>query len=269
MADVVFDAKSVTYAYAEATAPAVRDVSLEIAPGEFVGVVGPNGSGKTTLLRLFLGLLAPQSGSMRSVGRQASDWSRREFARNVGVVTQREEPAFPLRVHQAVKLGRFAHVGPIGRFARSDREAVERAMIQCDVAQLRERWVSTLSGGEWQRVRIARALAQEPRALVLDEPTASLDVRHEMEVFELTSQLVRDRGLCGVVVTHHINLAARFVDRLVLMDRGAIRADGRPADVLSPALLEEVFEWPVAVQQWRESPQFVPLRKSETDNNRQ
>ncbi len=267
MADVVFDAKRVTYAYAEATTPAVRDVSLEIAHGELVGVVGPNGSGKTTLLRLFLGLLVPQLGSMRSVGRTASDWSRRGFARHVGVVTQREEPAFPLRVHQAVMLGRFAHVGPIGRFSRSDREAVERAMTQCDVAQLRDRWVSTLSGGEWQRVRIARALAQEPRALVLDEPTASLDVRHEMEVFELTAQLVRDRGLCGVVVTHHINLAARFADRLVLMDRGAIRADGPPADVLSPALLEEVFEWPVSVQEWRGSPQFVPLRKSETHND--
>ena len=266
MADVVFDAQGVSYAYEGSTATAVRDVSLAITAGELVGVVGPNGSGKTTLLRLFLGLLEPSSGSMRSVGRPTSEWSRREFARHVGVVTQREEPAFPLRVRDAVMLGRFAHVGPIGRLSRADRDAVEEAMTQCDVAALRDRWVSTLSGGEWQRVRIARALAQAPRALVLDEPTASLDVRHEMEVFELAAQLVRDHALCGVVVTHHINIAARFADRLVLMDRGAVRAVGAPAEVLSAELLEEVFEWPMAVQQWRASPQFVPLRRSEADN---
>ena len=267
MAGLVFDARRVTFAYPQTAEPAVRDVSLQVSPGELVGIVGPNGCGKTTLLRLFLGLLTPQTGSMASAGRPAVDWTRREFARRVGVVTQREEPAFPLRVHQAVTLGRFPHVGPIGRLTRKDRDAVDRAMVLCDVITLRDRWVSTLSGGEWQRVRIARALSQEPEALVLDEPTSSLDVRHEMEVFELTVQLVREHSLAGIIVTHHINLAARFADRLVLMDRGAVRADGPPAAVMAPALLEDVFAWPVAVHDWRGAPQFVPLRKSDPTND--
>ncbi len=266
MAELVFDARGVTFTYPQTAEPAVRDVSLQVSPGELVGIVGPNGSGKTTLLRLFLGLLTPQDGSVNSAGRPAADWTRREFARRVGVVTQREEPAFPLRVHQAVTLGRFAHVGRVGRLAQRDREAVDRAMVLCDVTTLRDRWVSTLSGGEWQRVRIARALAQEPEALVLDEPTSSLDIRHEMDVFELVAQLVRERSLAGVIVTHHINLAARFADRLVLMDKGAVRADGPPAEVMDPALLEDVFVWPVDVHPWRGVPQFIPLRISDSKN---
>lgn len=269
MAGLIFEATGVSFAYPGSERPAVCDVSLSIESGELVALVGPNGSGKTTLLRLFLGLLHPQAGIVSSGGRQATDWSRREFALLVGAVTQREEPAFPIRVQQAVTLGRFPHVGPIGRLSHADRDAVDRAMRQCDVEFLRDRWVSTLSGGEWQRVRIARALAQEPRALVLDEPTANLDVRHEMEVFELTSQLVREHGMAGVVVTHHINLAARFADRMVLMDRGAVRAAGDPQQVLLPELLEEVFSWPVAVQRWREAPQFVALRKFESETESQ
>jgi iron complex transport system ATP-binding protein len=265
MARLIFEAVGVSFTYPDSDAPVIRDVSLGVGPGELVGIVGPNGSGKTTLLRLFLGLLQPKRGSMCSAGRPTAAWSRREFARLVGVVTQREEPAFPLRVHQAVRLGRFPHVGSVGRLSERDRDAVERAMSQCDVTMLRDRWVSTLSGGEWQRVRIARALAQEPQALVLDEPTASLDVRHEMEVFELTSQLVREQELAGVVVTHQINLAARFADRLVLLDRGRVRAIGSPNEVLQPELLEEVFAWPVTVHAWRSVPQFVPLRKSEAE----
>jgi iron complex transport system ATP-binding protein len=123
--------------------------------------------------------------------------------------------------------------------------------------------VSTLSGGEWQRVRVARALAQAPRALVLDEPTASLDIRHEMEVLELTAELVRQDGLAGILVTHHVNLAARYVDRVVVLDRGTARAIGKPADVLTRAVLEEVFEWPVAMREWEGVPQFVPLKRTD------
>ncbi len=129
---------------------------------------------------------------------------------------------------------------------------------------LRDRWVATLSGGEWQRVRIARALAQAPHGLVLDEATANLDLRHEMEVFELAAELVRREAIAAVLVTHHVNLAARFGDRIVVLDRGAVSAQGAPADVLRREVLERVFEWPVEVEQWRGTPQFVPLKREET-----
>jgi iron complex transport system ATP-binding protein len=148
----------------------------------------------------------------------------------------------------------------------ADRAAVRAALERCDVAAFAERPSDSLSGGEWQRVRLARALAQEPRALILDEPTASLDIRHEMELFELVRRLVDD-GLAGLVITHHLNLAARFADRVVLLSGGDLVAAGTPAEVFTPETIGRVFEWPVAVPRWGGedgSPQIVPLRPGES-----
>jgi iron complex transport system ATP-binding protein len=262
MGDVIFESIDAEYRYP--TTPehaAVAGVTLKVGAGELVGIVGPNGSGKTTLLRLLLGSLQPTSGQVLAFGRPAADWRRRELARRIGVVSQREESAFPLRVIQSVMFGRYPHLGPVGAPREADRAAVQTALERCDVAHLSNRWIATLSGGEWQRVRIARALAQQPGVLALDEATANLDVRHEMEVFELTTELVRENRMAGVLVTHHVNLAARFVDRLVVMHRGAARAIGAPNAVLTRDVLEEVFEWPVAMTEWDGTAQFVPLRK--------
>ncbi len=263
MGELIFEARGARYRYAGSEHDAVGGVTLDVASGELVGIVGPNGSGKTTLLRLLLGVLAPSEGTVLVGGRPSLQWNRRDLARLVGVVAQREEPIFPLRVRQAVLFGRYAHMGPLGAPSADDLALVRRALERCDVAQLEHRWVSTLSGGEWQRVRVARALAQAPRALVLDEPTASLDIRHEMEVLELTAELVRQDGLAGMLVTHHVNLAARYVDRVVVLDRGTARAIGKPAEVLTRAVLEEVFEWPVAMREWEGVPQFVPLKRTD------
>jgi iron complex transport system ATP-binding protein len=267
MGDLIFEAHALRYRYPGAAQEAVCDVSLDVPAGELLGIVGPNGSGKTTLLRLLLGVVRPSSGVTLTGGRSAHTWTPRALAREVGVVVQREEPAFPLRVRQSVELGRYAHLGALGVPGPRDREAVERALERCDVARLADRWVGTLSGGEWQRVRVARALAQEPRALVLDEATASLDIRHEMEVFELAAELVRLEGLAGVLVTHRVNLAARFVDRIVIMDRGIARATGRPSDVLTREVVQGVFQWPVAVQEWDGVPQVIPLRRGRPGEN--
>ncbi len=242
--------------------PAVAEVSLAVRAGECVAVVGPNGAGKTTLLRALLGLVPCAAGRALALGREARAWRRDELARVVGVVAQREEPAFPLTVREAVEMGRYPHLGAWRSPGPADREAVARAMRRADVAALGERWVGTLSGGEWQRVRIARALAQEPRALVLDEPTASLDVRHEMELFELVAGLVAHDGLAALVVSHHINVAARFAGRLVLLAGGRVVADDVPARVLEPARLEAVFGWPVSVQRLPDgSVQIYPERR--------
>jgi iron complex transport system ATP-binding protein len=162
-----------------------------------------------------------------------------------------------------VMLGRYPHLGPLAAPRADDREAVDAALARCDITDLADRPSEQLSGGEWQRVRIARALAQTPRALILDEPTASLDIRHEMELFELTRELV-DGGLAGLVITHHLNLAARFADEVLLLHHGRAMAAGAPREVIRQEVLSRVFEWPVAVTSWSDgAPQVVPLRAGE------
>jgi iron complex transport system ATP-binding protein len=267
MDQVILSASRATYRYAGAPQDAVREVDLEVRPGQLLALLGPNGSGKTTLVRLLLGVLKPAGGNVSVLARPAHAWTRPEMARMVGVVVQREEPAFPITVKQTVALGRYPRHGPWEPLGETDARAVERALARCDVADLAGRWVSTLSGGEWQRVRLARALAQEPRALVLDEPTANLDLRHEMEVFELVADLVRREGLAALVITHHVNLAARYAHRLVMLHQGSVRAAGTPAAVLTRETLEDVYAWPVELLAWRQVPQFVPLRRTETDPN--
>jgi iron complex transport system ATP-binding protein len=260
---VIVDAQGVTVRYGGVAAPAVDGVTLTLAAGELVAIVGPNGSGKTTLLRALLGVVPLERGSVRIEGVPVSEWRRDRLARTVGVVAQREEPAFPLRVEDAVLMGRYAHLGPLAAPGAADRAAVRAALERCDAWQLRDRAIDTLSGGEWQRVRMARALAQAPRALILDEPTASLDVRHEMELFELVTDLVRG-GLAALVVTHDLNLAARYAGRLLLLSDGRTAAEGPPAAVLRRDVLTRVFRWPVAVTTWCDgSPQVVPLRPGE------
>ena len=254
-----------SFRYPDATADALRDVSLTVDEGELVAVLGPNGSGKTTLVRLILGTLTAREGTVDVLGRSAGDWPRRDLARQVAVVAQREDNPFPQRVRDAVMLGRYPHLSPWGAERGEDRAAVRQALERCDVAYLSERWMATLSGGEYQRVRVARALAQQPRLLVLDEPSTSLDIRHEMELFELMRALATDRRFGVLLITHHLNLAARFADRLVLLSEGRPAAQGTPDQVLTAASIRSVFGWPVAVQPFDGRPQVIPLRKRDTD----
>ena len=238
-------------------------VSCSVTGGRFLAVVGPNGSGKTTLVRALSGLVRLERGEVRLDGEPLLGWARPALARVLAVVPQGEDVAFPLRVEETVMLGRYARLGPFGAPGAADRAAVADALARCDVAALASRSIDSLSGGEWQRVRLSRALAQEPRVLVLDEPTTSLDVRHEMELFELVRGLV-DGGLAGLIITHHINLAARFADRMILLHLGRVAAEGTPSEVLRRKTLREVFGWPVAVTTWADgSPQVVPLRSHE------
>jgi iron complex transport system ATP-binding protein len=259
--DLILDLCGVSYRYPSAAEYALSGVSLEARAGDFHALLGPNGSGKTTLVRVALGLLPPQEGTSDVLGRPAAAWSRRELARVVAVVTQREENLFPQRVRETVLLGRYPRLSLWGAERAEDRIAVERALGRCDVAHLADRWVWTLSGGEYQRVRVARALAQEPRLLVLDEPTSSLDVRHEMELFQLARALVDEQGLAVVMITHHVNLAARFADRVLLLSEGRAVGQGSPGEVLTRETVERVFAWPVAIEAFDGRPQVVPLRK--------
>ncbi len=266
MDELILSMSDVRYRYPGAHVDAVAGVNLSVRKGELVGIVGPNGSGKTTMLRLLVGVLHANAGTVTVAGHAVEAWKRRELARVVGVVAQREEPAFPLRVGEAVLLGRYPHMGALGAPRAADRTAVASALERCDIAKLEDRWISTLSGGEWQRVRVARALAQEPQALLLDEPTANLDVRHEMEVFQLVHGLVHRDRMAGVVITHQVNLAARFVDNVLVMNDGRVEAFGTPRDVMTREVIERVFQWPVHIETWDDVPQFVPLRSNPSES---
>jgi ABC-type cobalamin/Fe3+-siderophores transport system ATPase subunit len=234
-----------TFRYPGATEPAVADLTLELEAGRMTALLGPNGSGKSTVLQLLLGTLAPTEGRVTFKGRPLRAWSRAALAREVGVVPQLEADP-PFTVREMVGMGRYPHLGLWRRAGLHDRDAVERAMSQCDVSRFAPRWVSMLSGGERQRVRLARALAQEPSALILDEPTASLDVRHEMELFELLREL-RQAGTTVVIATHNLDLAARFANVVVLLGRGSLVASGDADAVLTAAQLSTVYEWPMEV----------------------
>lgn len=260
---MILEASGLTVRYPGLRAAALEDVGLRLEDRRLIAVVGPNGSGKTTLLRALTGAMAPSSGRVLLEGRPVTEWRPPELARVLAVVTQREEPVFPLLVPEAVLLGRYAHLGPFAADSPADQAAVRDAMTRCDLESMADRRIDTLSGGEWQRVRLARALAQQPRLLVLDEPTAALDVRHEMQIFELIRRLV-DEGLGAVVVTHHLNLASRYADEMLLLSAGRVAAQGIPSQVLQAEILNRVFDWPVAVAPWRDgAPQVAPLRPRE------
>jgi iron complex transport system ATP-binding protein len=257
----VFETRGVTFRYPHGTHDAVAGVDLRVVRGEFVALLGPNGSGKSTLLRLLLGALRPGSGTVLYCGRPVHAWPRDALARQVGVVTQSEELAFPITVRELVAMGRYAHLGAWRRESAADRDAIDDALARCEVADLADRSVLELSGGERQRARLARALAQQPATLVLDEPTASLDIAHEMALFEMLAELSRC-GVSIVVVTHNINLASRYAGRLVLLDSGRCVADGSPAGVITRETLETVYHWPVRIRLEDGAPQVVPVKRN-------
>jgi iron complex transport system ATP-binding protein len=248
--------------YSALTAPALDGVSLDVLGGAFYAVIGPNGSGKSTLMRALLGLAPLDGGRVLLDERPADGWTRRDLARSVGAVPQSESFAFPLTTREMVEMGRYPHLGPLAPPTPADRVAVDRALEACDVAALAERDVTTLSGGELQRARLARALAQEPRALVLDEPTASLDVRHVMEILELL-RASADAGMTILLITHGLETVAQFADRLLLLSRGRVAAEGTAAEVIREDVLRAVYEWPISVEAdpATRAPRVTPMRR--------
>lgn len=247
--------------YPGAATPAVDGVSLEAMVGRITAVVGPNGSGKSTLVRALLGRMPLESGRIELDGFALPVTSRRTIARRMAVVPQREEPVFPISVRDYIALGRHPHGGPFAGRSAEDRAAIVSAIARADVGMFVDRPTDALSGGEWQRVRIARALAQGGAALVLDEPTTFLDVAHEMAVFELLDALARE-GQAILLVSHQLNLVARFADHIVLLHKGRVAADGAPSDVMRGEILERVYEWPLVVSRDPAvgAPVLVPLR---------
>jgi iron complex transport system ATP-binding protein len=223
----------------------LRHVSFNVEKGSFVGILGPNGSGKSTLLKIMDGILTPQEGMATMDGRSILTMSRREIARWVAVVPQDYGGIFAFTAREIVLMGRSPHLEPWSFEGKRDYETVRRVMAQTDTMSFADRSLEHLSGGERQRVLIARALAQEPRIMLLDEPTAFLDIRHQVEIMNLLKSLNKKDGLTVLAVTHDINLASLYCDRIILLDGGAIHAEGPPADVMTVDNIEAVYGLPV------------------------
>jgi iron complex transport system ATP-binding protein len=236
-------AEHVSFGYGR---PLIVDVSLEVARGEVFGILGANGAGKSTLARLLLGLVAPAAGRVTIDGRALASLPPRERARLVAAVLQDEPLEFPFTALEVVLMGRRARLGPFGFEADADLAAADAAMRDTGVVELAARPMSELSGGERRRVLIARALAQETPALVLDEPAAALDVRHQLELFDLLDARKR-AGAAVVVVVHDLNLAAQWCDRVALLGAGTPAIVGPVDEVLTEARLRAAFGVEVAV----------------------
>ncbi|HSQ76255.1 MAG TPA: ABC transporter ATP-binding protein [Bacteroidota bacterium] len=242
----VLTVDNVSFSYISGT-PTLQNVSLEVKRGEFLTLVGPNGSGKSTLLKLLDRIYLPDAGSIRLDGKALSGYARPDLARKIAYVPQDRDTAFPFTVEEIVLMGRAPHAGGAMFESPHDRDIARRMMELTDIAHLASHPITNLSGGERQRAFIARALAQQPLVFLLDEPTAHLDIAHQVEIFRLLRSLSIDSGLTVVSVSHDLNLASMYSDRIAMLLCGALTAIGTPPSVLTVDRIREVFRADVVV----------------------
>lgn len=259
----MIELKDVTFAYD--SEPVLHGVSLRVPEGAMLGIIGPNSSGKSTMLRLMAGILQPGRGSVFVRGRNSAHLNRREAARDVSFVPQETPASFPFRVSEIVLMGRTPHMPAISFEREEDVAVARRALEDTDTYHLRDRFLDELSGGERQLVIIARALAQDAPVMLLDEPTTFLDMRHRIDVFETVARLNRERGRTIVIVSHDLNLASLYCDRLVLIKAGKIIADGEPSEVLREEALEESYGVRMEITEGSAQgrPFVIPLRRQD------
>ena len=253
---VTLNVKDLAFSYA--SAPVLAGVSLEVGTKEIVGVLGPNGAGKSTLLKCIDRILQPQQGSILLDGEEISHLSRLELAKKIGYIPQSLSHAFSITVFDAVLMGRRPHIN--WRTSEEDTEKVLETLDMLHIEDLAMRDINELSGGQIQQVFIARALVQEPDVLLLDEPTSNLDIRHQLEVMHTVKSIVRKKEISAIMAIHDLNLAARFADKIVLMNGGGILAVGNPAAVITPENIRLVFKVDADVYEKDGKLHVVPLR---------
>jgi len=249
----------------EATVPigrrtVLQDVNATFEGGSLIGIIGPNGAGKSTLARAILGLLPLASGYILVDDQDIAAMDRPALARTIAYLSQGQTLHWPLSVERLVALGRLPYLAPLSRLLPGDAAAIDRAMALADVGDLRERIATELSGGERARALLARALAVEAPALVVDEPLASLDPGHQLEVMELLVRQARSDTLV-IAILHDLTLAARYCDRLLLLDQGRLIADGTPADVLTEDRLASVYGIAASIDRSGRAPIILPLSR--------
>jgi iron complex transport system ATP-binding protein len=229
--------------------PVLQDVAFEVAAGQFFIIIGPNGSGKTTLLKLLVGLLPLKRGRIELLGNSITRYSARSLAQRIAYVPQSVPVEFPFSVTEVVLMGRAPHLGLLGFEGVRDLEIARQAMAITGVDHLARRRLDQLSGGEQQRVFIARAICQQPEILLLDEPTAALDLSHQVRLMDLMERLKNEQHLTIVMISHDLNLAAMYADRLLLLSQGAVARMGAPEAVMDFELLEKVYGCTLLVDQ--------------------
>ena len=225
----------------------IDGISLTLGAGELIALLGPNGSGKSTLLQLAACTLQPQSGEVLVDQRPITRLTRREIARAIALVAPSREIRFPLTALEFVLTGRYAHVPAVGFDSRHDLDIAREALRETDALQFASRRINELSAGERQRVTLARALAQQPRWLLLDEPTANADLAHQISMLRLVRDMAHRRQIGALIVTHDLNLAAEFADRVLLLKEGRLIASGPPAEVMTIPLLSDIFNLPLSI----------------------
>ena len=231
--------KNIQYSYVRT--PVLQDITFSVTPGDFFIIIGPNGSGKTTLMKLIAGIVQPGSGMLNILDRPIHDYSRRLLARQIAFVPQSVPIDFPFTVKEVVLMGRSPYQGMLGLENKEDKEKTQQAIIFTGMAHLADRKMNQLSGGECQRAFIARAICQEPSVLLLDEPTASLDLSHQIRIMDLMEKLKAEKQITIVMVSHDVNLAAMYGNRLLLLDKGRIAEIGPPREVLTYQNLERSY----------------------------
>ena len=229
--------------------PVLHNLNIELHQGEVLGVLGPNGSGKSTLIRTLTGVLPLISGEIYLSDRKVSELSRQEQAQQVAVVPQASPVLFSFSVRETVEMGRYPYIGSLNSMGEKDNDIVTLAMRKVNIYHLRDRSIDQLSGGEWQRVMLARALAQNSKVLLLDEPTAHLDLSHQLQIFKIVKKLCSNEGTGVLCVLQDLNLAAEFCERIILMEEGRILLEGKPHEVITIENLRKIYGVAVKIKQ--------------------
>jgi len=260
----LLEVRNITAGYGQGWS--LREISFAVGAGEMVGVLGPNGSGKSTLLRAITRMLPERTGEILVQGVPVEAQSRRALARVLGVVPQSTDVTFSFTVEEIVRMGRTPHLPRLAGMSAHDREVVDASLLAAGLSCFRRRPINELSGGEWQRVLLARALAQEPKMLLLDEPSSHLDINHKVELMDLLARLREGRGLAVLLISHDANLTVEYVDRVLLLDDGRLLQDGPPAEVMRKETLEAVYRTRVEVtlSPWSGAPQVWPIPHQHT-----
>lgn len=236
---IVIEARNIKYRYSKDLV--LNEFNLKVEQNEIVGIIGPNGSGKTTVIKLLSRVLYPESGTIMLFGRNIASMKQKEIAKIVAVVPQGTSIAFPFTVREVVLMGRSPHLGLLQIERESDLKIVDHSLALTDSLGIADRYIDELSGGERQRVIIARALSQEPKIMLLDEPTSYLDINHQVEIYDLIKRLNSEKNLSVIIVSHDLNMASEYCDRLVLMKNGRVYKEGTPREVITESNIRDVY----------------------------